>query len=80
MARKKSRKTKNTKIVAKIDTRFDCPVCNHENVVQCRKDAKLNKGTAFCNVCQANYGCKTTEIDNAIDIYYSWIDNIDSKY
>ncbi len=79
MAKKKTRKTRVKKPTLKIETRFDCPICNHENVVQCKMNTKLNRGTAFCNVCQANYGCKITDIDNAIDVYSSWIDEIHNR-
>lgn len=79
MGKRKTRKLRVKKVVAKIENRFDCPICNHENVVQCKKDIKAHKGTAFCNVCHSNYGCKISDLDNAIDIYYSWIDQVQNK-
>jgi len=80
MAKKKTRKMAQKKPKLKLESRFDCPVCNHENVVQCKIVSKSNSGVAFCNVCDARYGCQVTNLDNPIDIYYSWIDDVNNKH
>lgn len=76
MAKRKSRKVPAKKTSTKLESRFDCPVCNHENVVQCKVIAKTHRGVAFCNVCEAHFGCEVTNLDKPIDIYHSWIDNV----
>lgn len=80
MAKKKTRKMVQKKINPKLESRFDCPICNHENVVQCKINSKFNSGVAACSACNAHYGCKVTNLDNPIDIYYSWIDEVNSKH
>ncbi|KAI5154590.1 hypothetical protein ENBRE01_3409, partial [Enteropsectra breve] len=46
---KKSARTKiKRKAPLKIETRFDCLVCNHENVVQCKLNKSTSQGVAFC--------------------------------
>lgn len=75
MAKRKSRKAPR-KVSAKLESRFDCPVCNHENVVQCKIVTRTHRGVAFCNVCEAHFGCEATSLDKPIDIYHSWVDSV----
>ncbi|KAI5169410.1 hypothetical protein PAEPH01_0685 [Pancytospora epiphaga] len=80
MGRKKSKRTKlKPRVFGKLDTRFDCPKCNHERVVQCRIDKEENKGHAFCTVCEAQFRCSVHSLDRPVDIYHAWADSIAEK-
>lgn len=76
MGRKSTRKTVRKAAVPKLETRFDCPICNHENVVQCKVVSKTRKGLAFCSICESHFSCDVTTLDKPIDVYHTWIDQI----
>lgn len=76
MAKRKSGRTPRKIKAAKLETRFDCPICSHENVVQCKITKLQKRGVAFCSVCEAHYGCEVNPLDKPIDIYHAWIDEI----
>lgn len=78
MAKKKSRTQVAKKPGLKLETRFDCPVCSHENVVQCKIVAKTKRGFAFCSVCEANFSCEVANIEKPVDIYHNWVDYLNS--
>lgn len=79
MAKKKTRQKVVKKPGLKLENRFDCPICSHENVVQCRVISKIRKGRANCTVCNANFTCDVTNIESPVDIYHSWIDDLNSN-
>lgn len=79
MAKKKARSKVKKKPSLKLESRFDCPICSHENVVQCKIALKTQKGTALCTVCEANYTCLVSSIEKPIDIYHNWIDDLGSR-
>lgn len=74
MGRKKSKRVKVKVAVPKLETRFDCPKCNHENVVQCKIVKGEGNGYAFCSVCEAQFRCPVHSLDRPIDIYHAWTD------
>lgn len=76
MGRRTTRKTVRKPTAPKLETSFDCPICNHENVVQCRVGAKTRRGTALCGVCESNFTCQVTGLDKPIDVYHAWIDKL----
>lgn len=79
MAKRKSRQKVTKKPGLKLETRFDCPVCSHENVVHCRLNSKLKRGFANCSVCSASFSCLITNIESPIDVYHNWIDDLNSN-
>ena len=79
MAKKKTRKQVSKNPIPKLETRFDCPLCSHENVVQTKINTKTNRARIFCSVCDAAFACETTPLDKPVDIYYKWIDGVNNK-
>lgn len=78
MGKRKSRRNqiKPKKKRGQLESRFNCPECNNENVVQCRVVRKSGKGMAFCTVCDATFGCPADDLTQPIDVYSNWIDDI----
>lgn len=78
MGSKKSRRNqvKPKKRKGQLESRFNCPECNNENVVQCKVERRNNKGTAFCTVCEASFGCRADNLTQPIDVYSTWIDEL----
>lgn len=75
MGRKKARRTQaRPQRQAKQERRFNCLVCNQEQVVKCTVDHYENRGTAQCTVCDATYRCSTNRLSQPIDVYASWVD------
>lgn len=74
------RKVKRTKLrrrkIKPLDTRFSCPVCNNEQVVVCKMVRNSSIGHATCQLCGASYSCKINKLSHPIDIYSSWIDEV----
>ena len=76
MAKKKTRKQIVKKPGLKLETRFDCPICSHENVDHCKLVSKVKRGYANCSVCNATFSCEISNIDNPVDVYHNWIDDL----
>lgn len=75
MGRKKvKRKLKTPKKQLKLEKSFNCPICNHENVVQCTVKKALMKGFASCSVCEASFVCDADKLTTGIDVYSAWVD------
>ncbi|KAL1290219.1 hypothetical protein AAHE18_20G113500 [Arachis hypogaea] len=64
--RKSSTKPPSKKRMAKLDTVFSCPFCNHGN-------SNLI-GEASCRICQESFSTTVTALSESIDIYSEWID------
>jgi len=76
MGRKSTRKTQRKPLAPKLETRFDCPICNHENVVQCKVTARARRGMARCSICESHFSCAVSGLDKPIDVYHMWIDQL----
>jgi transcription elongation factor Elf1 len=76
MGRKSTRKSVKKQTAQKLESRFDCPICNHENVVQCKLISKMKRGMASCSVCESRFSCEITTLDKPIDVYHMWIDQV----
>ncbi|KAK8938848.1 hypothetical protein KSP39_PZI010943 [Platanthera zijinensis] len=75
MGRRKSRvKPAPRKRMAKLDTVFRCPFCNHESSVECRIDKKNKIGEASCRICEEKFSMIINALTEPIDIYSEWID------
>ncbi|KCZ75771.1 hypothetical protein H311_03242 [Anncaliia algerae PRA109] len=81
MGRKKTLRSKMKRKSAKsgLESRFNCPECSNENVVQCKVDKKINRGTAYCTICNASFTCKINNLSQPIDVYSNWIDNLNEN-
>jgi transcription elongation factor Elf1 len=76
MGRRKVQRNKirRPKRAAALEKRFNCPMCNHENVVQCTIKRAMMKGFASCSVCDANFVCDANKLTTSIDVYSAWVD------
>ena len=77
MGRKKAKRTKPKRVSRKLETRFDCLKCNHENVVHCKIIKNELRGYAICEVCEAKFRCPITPLDKPIDIFHYWADSLE---
>lgn len=57
-----------------VERRFNCPVCNHENVIQCTIKRNPMKGYAHCSECEASFVCDADRLTTGIDVYSAWVD------
>ena len=77
MGRKKSRRVAIKRRKNTVQSKkFDCPKCNHENVVSCKIFKNIGAGEASCSVCESNYKCKINRLDQQIDVYHYWLDEV----
>lgn len=76
MGRKKAKRVKVKRVIPKLETRFDCLKCHHENVVQCKILKGDSVGVAYCSICEARYKCSVNSLDRPIDIYHYWADSL----
>ncbi|ELA46647.1 hypothetical protein VCUG_01873 [Vavraia culicis subsp. floridensis] len=79
MGRKKTRRSqiKSLKSRFRMETRFNCPRCNNEQAVRCTVERSTGIGVAYCTLCEAKYKCRSNNLTTPIDVYSSWIDEID---
>jgi transcription elongation factor Elf1 len=70
--RNKVRRPRRTAVMEK---RYNCPVCSHENVVQCTVKKTMMKGFACCSVCDASFVCDANKLTAGIDVYSAWVDS-----
>jgi transcription elongation factor Elf1 len=75
MGRRKARRMQPKNKRAREERRFNCLVCNQEQVVKCSVDHSANRGTAHCSLCDATYHCETNRLSQPIDVYSSWVDS-----
>lgn len=77
MGRKKVKRTGIKKRrTGTMTNKFDCPKCNHEKVVSCKIDNKNSVGTATCSVCDSHYKCSVSKLDQFVDVYHNWVDEL----
>ncbi|TVU12430.1 hypothetical protein EJB05_46074, partial [Eragrostis curvula] len=80
MGKRKSRTSKllaQPKKVAKLDTAFSCPFCNHAGCVECSIDRKHGIAEASCFVCKEFYATTAHALTDPVDVYSDWIDACD---
>ncbi|KAM0672655.1 hypothetical protein CWI42_100300 [Ordospora colligata] len=76
MGRKKVRRKVNMpRKQTKLERQFNCPMCSHENVVQCVIKKMQMKGIARCSVCEASFMCDIDKLTTGIDVYSAWVDS-----
>ncbi|TVU12425.1 hypothetical protein EJB05_46069, partial [Eragrostis curvula] len=77
MGKRKSRTSKllaQPRKVAKLDTAFSCPFCNHAGSVECSIDHKHGIAEASCFVCKEFYATTAHALTEPVDVYSDWID------
>ena len=79
MAKKRQRKKIYKIPVPKLEKTFNCPECGRKKVVEVRFNKKENKGYLRCRSCGENFEAKLKRASCPIDVYYEWIDFIDSE-
>ena len=79
MAKKRQRKKIYKIPVPKLEKTFNCPECGRKKVVEVRFNKKENKGYLRCRACGENFEAKLKRASCPIDVYYEWIDFIDSE-
>eukprot|EP01115_Flamella_aegyptia_P004699 TRINITY_DN2009_c0_g1_i1.p1 TRINITY_DN2009_c0_g1~~TRINITY_DN2009_c0_g1_i1.p1 ORF type:complete len:115 (+),score=18.76 TRINITY_DN2009_c0_g1_i1:48-347(+) len=79
MGRRKSRKIPEKKPKPKVATIFDCPLCNHEQTVECTLYKKKKIGEVVCTVCGGKHQLRINYLSAAIDIYSDWIDYLEEN-
>jgi transcription elongation factor Elf1 len=57
-----------------LPTVFQCLFCNHEKSVTVKLDRKQGIGSLSCKVCGQTHQTNITFLDQAVDVYASWVD------
>jgi len=57
-----------------LPTVFQCLFCNHEKSVTVKLDRKQGIGSLLCKVCGQTHQTNITFLDQAVDVYASWVD------
>ncbi|OIR57637.1 MAG: Elf1-like putative transcription elongation factor [Amphiamblys sp. WSBS2006] len=58
----------------KVPTVFNCPVCYKKNTVVCKIDK--HRATVRCRECGAQKEFVSAPLDEKIDVYTKWVDNL----
>ena len=77
MGRRKTRKkpvTTKKKVKRPLEQTFECPFCNVKECVTVQFVPEEKKALLSCSSCGVKYESKYKKIDQAIDIFYEWID------
>ncbi|KAI8873983.1 hypothetical protein GQ42DRAFT_109701, partial [Ramicandelaber brevisporus] len=72
--RKSSKPVAKAKVDRKLDTVFDCAVCNHEKAVYIKVIKLEGKAELTCRVCKIGWECPAHDLSEGVDIYGDWID------
>ncbi|KAI8143976.1 transcription elongation factor Elf1 like-domain-containing protein [Fennellomyces sp. T-0311] len=74
MGKRKVKRQAAKKLKAKLDTQFNCLFCNHEQSIEVRIDRSNKVGHLSCKICDVNWQCSITYLDEAVDVYSAWVD------
>ncbi|KAI8886929.1 Elf1-domain-containing protein [Backusella circina FSU 941] len=74
MGKRKTKRKPQKKLKDKLDTTFSCLFCNHESSIECKIDQPNKVGHLTCKVCDVNWQCTVTYLDEPVDVYSAWID------
>lgn len=75
--RKKSTRTPAKKIVLKLDTKFNCLFCNHDQSVSCTLDKKNSIGSLQCKICGQSFQTRINGLSQPVDVYSDWFDAVE---
>ena len=73
---KKSSTKVAPKVKPKLDKAFNCPYCSHQKSVEVKIDRKGAIGSLACRVCNVDYQVRIQALDQAVDVYADWIDQV----
>jgi transcription elongation factor Elf1 len=77
--RKSAAKPPPRKKPPKIPSVFDCPKCNVEKCVEVSLNTKDRVGSVTCRNCGEKYDMKLKDLDEGIDVYTAWCDELDRE-
>ena len=75
--RKKSSRGPVKRQVLKLDTKFNCLFCNHENVVTCVLNKKECIGSLSCKICGQSFQTRINALSQPVDVYSDWFDAVE---
>lgn len=75
--RKRATKPPPKKKTAKLEKIFNCPICGHEESVECFIDRGANMGVVECRTCGAKYSALIHSIEEEVDVFAKWIDALE---
>lgn len=75
--RKKSTRTPAKKLVLKLDTKFNCLFCNHDQSVSCTLDKKNSIGSLQCKICGQSFQTRINGLSQPVDVYSDWFDAVE---
>ncbi|UKJ88801.1 hypothetical protein MACJ_002047 [Theileria orientalis] len=85
MGRRKTKKIKQSKSSLvlknrnKIDREFHCNKCQHDKSVSIKIDMRSALGFLKCRICGVDFATRITSLDEPIDVYTAWIDDLREK-
>ncbi|GAB0498301.1 hypothetical protein MMPV_009642 [Pyropia vietnamensis] len=74
--RKKATKPAPKAKAPKLDTCFDCILCEHEQCVDAVLLRSQKVGSVECRVCHVRHEMAITALDEPIDVYSNWVDEM----
>ncbi|CCK68928.1 Elf1p KNAG_0B04940 [Huiozyma naganishii CBS 8797] len=75
--RKKSSRGPVKRVVQRLDTKFNCLFCNHEQSVSCTLDKKNSIGTLSCKICGQSFQTRINTLSQPVDVYSDWFDAVE---
>ncbi|CCD24478.1 Elf1p NDAI_0D01640 [Naumovozyma dairenensis CBS 421] len=75
--RKKSSRGPVKKIVQKLNTKFNCLFCNHDNSVSCTLDKRNSIGSLQCKICGQSFQTRINGLSQPVDVYSDWFDAVE---
>lgn len=77
MGKRKSSRKPVKKVVAKLDSSFNCLFCNHNNSITCNLDKKILVGSLRCKICGTKFQTKINVLSQPVDVYSDWFDAVE---
>ncbi|KAI9497025.1 transcription elongation factor Elf1 like-domain-containing protein [Zychaea mexicana] len=74
MGKRKVKRQPQKKLKDKLDTHFNCLFCNHEKSIEVKLDRPNKVGHLSCKICDVNWQCTITYLDEGVDVYSAWVD------
>mmetsp|Transcript_4321 Transcript_4321/g.6593 ORF Transcript_4321/g.6593 Transcript_4321/m.6593 type:complete len:136 (+) Transcript_4321:64-471(+) len=74
MGRRAKKAPVQTKKRVKLATRFKCPFCANEDVVECIMKMSEGTGSLSCRICDASFQMPIHHLNEPIDVFSEWLD------
>lgn len=75
--RKKSSRGPAKRVTQKLDTKFNCLFCNHDQSVSCTLDKRNSIGTLSCKICGQSFQTRINSLSQPVDVYSDWFDAVE---